>query len=116
MIGNNELFSIPALWEEFEEDDGNSTQTFSIFTIASDDVVSTVQDRMPVIFDKEEEKIWLDKGASETDLLSLFTKKPISSLHYYPVSHRINDTKVNLPSLVIPTPPSDQHGNLTLFD
>jgi putative SOS response-associated peptidase YedK len=116
VMGNNELFSVPALWEEFEDDDGSSTQTFSIFTVASNEIVSAIHDRMPVIFDKDDENIWLNKTSTENDLLALFTRRPLSSLHFYPVSPRINDTRVNLPSLVVPTPPSDQHGNLTLFD
>ena len=32
------------------------------------------------------------------------------------VSPRIGDNAIDVPSLIIPAPPSDQHGNLTLFD
>jgi hypothetical protein len=37
-------------------------------------------------------------------------------LNNYPVSPMISNTAQDLASMIIPTPPADQHGNLTLFD
>jgi putative SOS response-associated peptidase YedK len=110
------LFSFPGLWEEYEDEDGNEMHTFTIFTTAANEVVSSVQDRMPVMFDKAAEKIWLNKESGESELTSLLVPYTAKRMNYYPVSPRINDVKIDVPSLIIPTLPADQHGNLTLFD
>src|SRR5687768_4509068 len=110
------LFSFPALWEEFEDTDGNQIQTFTIITSPSNSVVNVVQERMPLIMDRESEKTWLDKESSEEILLEIINTPATNDLDYYPVSPRISQQNVDVPSLIVPTPPSDQHGNLTLFD
>src|SRR5690606_2470283 len=108
--------SVPGLWEDFEDTEGNQIQTFSIITTAADKLVSAIQERMPVILNAESEKVWLDKEAAEEELLNILTESDTRDLNYYPVSPRISQPDVDVPSLIVPTPPSDQHGNLTLFD
>jgi len=110
------IFSFPGLWEEFEDTEGNQVQTFSIITSQSDKVVNAIQERMPVILNRQSEKIWLDKNTPEEMLLSIIASSETKDMNYYPVSPRISQQDVDVPSLIIPTPPSDQHGNLTLFD
>lgn len=112
----NEIFAFPALWEEFEDTEGNQIQTFTIITLPSDDLVNSIQDRMPVILSRQGEKEWLDKSATEEKLLAILSASNTTGLNYYPVSPRISEKNIDVPSLIIPTPPSDQHGNLTLFD
>ncbi len=111
-----ELFSIAGLWEEFEDTEGNQIQTFTVVTCVANDLVQSVQDRMPLILSKQSEKIWLEKATSEDELISLLTSQVAIAMNYYPVSPAISDMAIDVPSLIIPTPPADQHGNLTLFD
>lgn len=110
------LFSFPGLWEEFEDTDGVQIQTFTIITIPSDRTVTPIQDRMPIILSRESEKAWLDEKTNEAPLLEIIDNSDTKDLNYYPVSPRISQQDVDVPSLIVPTPPSDQHGNLTLFD
>jgi putative SOS response-associated peptidase YedK len=110
------MFSIPGLWEDFEDTEGNQIQTFSIITTAADKVVGAIQERMPVILNSQSEKVWLDVNVSEEQLLNTLSGSDTKDLNYYPVSPRISQRDIDVPSLIIPTPPSDQHGNLTLFD
>jgi putative SOS response-associated peptidase YedK len=115
LADDQELFSFAGLWEEFEDTEGTEWHTFSIITTQSNQVVAEVQERMPVIFSPESEKIWMSKDTDIATLIELL--KPYQSkMSYYPVSPRINDSRVNTPSLISPTPPADQFGNLTLFD
>lgn len=116
VLTNNLLFSIPGLWEEYEDDKGVEMHTFTIFTTLANELVKTIQERMPVMFDRNAEVIWLDKNSSENDVLNLLKPNDNLSMNYYPVSPRINDVKADVPSLITPTFPADQHGNLTLFD
>lgn len=116
VLKSRELFSFPGIWEEFEDTDGNQIQTFSIVTRQADHIVEAIQERMPLIFTREAEQHWLDKDSTEETLLSIISSTESSELDYYPVSPRISQQEVDVPSLIVPTPPSDQHGNLTLFD
>jgi putative SOS response-associated peptidase YedK len=113
---NQDLFSFAGLWEEYEDTDGNEFHTFSIITTAANELVSTVHDRMPVILDKQSEKIWLSADSPEAELLGVLLPYPAAKMNLYSISPRIHDIRTDVPSLIIPTPPADQFGNLTLFD
>lgn len=116
VANDQELFSFAGIWEEFEDTDGNEFHTFSIITVESAGIVATIHERMPVIFTREQEEIWMDKHSTESDLISLLLPYPGEKINHYPVSPRINNANTNVPSLIVPTPPADQFGNLTLFD
>ena len=113
---NNELFSFAGFWEEYEDTDGNEFHTFSIITVPANDLVSPIHDRMPLLLNKTGEKTWLDKNATEEALSGVLSATSPVQLSLYSVSPRISDSTADVPSLIIPAPPSDQHGNLTLFD
>ena len=110
------LFSFAGIWDEYEDTEGNQFHTFSVITVQANSLVATVQERMPVILDPKEEAVWLSKDSTEADLLGLLKPLEAEYLNHYPVSPRISDNATDVPSLIIPTPPSDQFGNLTLFD
>ena len=110
------VFSFPALWEEFEDTEGHQVQTFAIISREADNFVKTIQERMPVILNRQSEKVWLDKNSTEESMLRIISASESSEMNYYPVSPRISQRDIDVPSLIIPTPPADQHGNLTLFD
>lgn len=110
------IFSFPGLWEEYDDEEGNSFHTFTLLTIPASPLVLTVTERMPVIFAKPTEKIWLDKAATENELLSLFRAIPDDQWDGYAVSPQLNTISFDRPSLMLPVPPADQFGNLTLFD
>jgi putative SOS response-associated peptidase YedK len=87
-----------------------------ILTLQANETVSTIAERMPVIFNKKMEDVWLDKTASEKELAELLIPYSDSKISAYTVSPRINDPENEHASLILPAPSSDQHGNLTLFD
>lgn len=110
------LYSMPALWEEYDDEQGESFHTCTLITVAANTLVGTVNDRMPVIFGRDAEKKWLSKDASEEELLSLLTTAPAANWDGFSVSTKLNDLTFDRPSLLLPMPPADQYGNLTLFD
>jgi len=116
LLKSKEVFSFAGLWEEYDDHEGNSFHTFSIITVPALHWIADITDRMPVIFSRNEEKIWLDKNSSEEQLLNLLSVYPTHLLDGYNVSPIINSVEKDGPSLIIPTPPADQFGNLTLFD
>ena len=60
VITSGETVSFAALWEEFEDTDGNEIQTFSILTTPANEFVSAITERMPLILNEESERVWLN--------------------------------------------------------
>lgn len=115
-VTDQPLFSMAGFWEEFEDEDGTMLHTFNIVTTAANELVAAVTDRMPVILTAESEKVWLNPEADEITLVGQLLTYPAAKMNMYTIAPRILDTRIDSPSLIIPTPPADQHGNLTLFD
>ena len=115
-LQNKELFSMAGLWEEYEDEQGEQFHTFSLITCTANVLVALTHERMPVIFGKETEQLWLSPSLSGPELLSMLKPYDANRMDAYTVSPRINLPNANDPSLILPTPPADQYGNLTLFD
>lgn len=115
-LHSRELFSFAGLWEEFEDTEGQEIQTFSIVTLPTPQGTETLSDRIPAILLPEAERIWLSPDADETQLLALLTPVSPLQLNHYPVGPGIANVNHDYASMIIATPPADQHGNLTLFD
>jgi putative SOS response-associated peptidase YedK len=116
LVTDQPVFSMAGLWEEFEDEAGNLMHTFIMITTQANETVSKVTDRMPVILDKKSEAVWLNHSAAEADLLKVLVPYASDKISLYTVSPRINEIKIDVPSLILPAPSADQHGNLTLFD
>lgn len=113
---SHKAFSFAGLWEEFEDEDGSMVHTFIMLTIKSNELILPLNEKMPVILDKQQEAVWLNPSSSEADLINIMKTYPAGKLGIYTVSSLINNPEKDHPSLILPAPASDQHGNLTLFD
>lgn len=115
-LHDKSLFSIAGIWEEFENEEGDMEHTFSMITKLTSASLQTITERIPVILSADQEETWLSMASTENVLLSTLQNSSEDNLQMYSVSPRINDMKTDVPSLILPAPPADQHGNLTLFD
>jgi putative SOS response-associated peptidase YedK len=70
---------------------------------------------MPLVLSKSQCELWLATETSEKDLLDLLVPYPSEEMDSYPVSPRIQENQPYDSSLILPAPPADQFGNLTLF-
>lgn len=109
-------FSFAGLWEEFEDEDGSMVHTFTMLTIRSNELILPFHEKMPVLFDKVQETIWLNPASTEIELTNILKVYAANKLGIYTVSSLINNPEKDHPSLILPAPSGDQHGNLTLFD
>lgn len=114
-FASKEIVSWAGIWEEYEEED-ESFHTFQLITRTSTPIIGEVSERMPVILAPESEKTWLNPSTTESDLVGLLGKFESPIMDGYSVSPQLNSLTFNKPSLLLPAPPSDQFGNLTLFD
>lgn len=115
-LKDKSLMAMAAVWEEFEDENEDTHHTFSIITTSSVDQVQTVSDRMPLILTRDAQKTWQNQQADEKNILSLLSKTASLSLEFYTVSPTIGSLTANEATLILPTAPADQFGNLTLFD
>lgn len=115
-LKSKQLFSIPGFWEEYDDENGESFHTFSMITCISNSFDGSIADRMPVIFDREKEITWMNANSTPEELIKLLTPSQTEQFEYYTIEPRINSVTIDDKSLILPAPPADQFGNLTLFD
>ncbi len=60
-IPEKKIISMAGIYDRFQDKEGKPYWAVSILTKASNDQVKGVHDRMPVILDKEMEKVWIAK-------------------------------------------------------
>ncbi len=116
VFGDNEIVSFGGIWEEFEDDNGEVAHTFKILTIPSNATLTPMDSRMPLILDRNSEKIWINTASSEQELTELMKPYPESGMRSYSVSPKIDDIRNDSPLLIQPFAPADQFGNYSLFD
>jgi putative SOS response-associated peptidase YedK len=114
-LANNDAFSFAGIWEEYENEKGEINHTFLILTTEPNRLVAEVHDRMPVILKKEDEKKWLDKYSSESNLLKMLTTYSADDMQSYTVSPLVNQVNNDTVGVIRKTSPMDQFGNYTLF-
>lgn len=110
------LFAFAGLWEAFEDEEQNCIHTFTIITTNANSMVSNIHDRMPVILDRQSEKTWLQQANSVEEHMSLLKSYDEHKMESYSVSSQVNSVENDNPKLILSAPPTDQFGNLTLFD
>lgn len=115
LLKTKEAFSMAGLWEEYEDENGESFHTFTLITTHANALVSPIAERMPVILDRSLEKEWIDNTITESQLISSLVPYPAEKMDFFTVSARINNLSNDDSMLILPGPASDQFGNLTLF-
>lgn len=109
------LFAMAGMWEEYDDEEGNMIHTFMIITVPAGGSAAAICERMPAILSKEELGVWMNAESDEIALLSCLHPYE-GKMESFSVSPRINDTKADDATMIMPTPPADQFGNLTLFN
>jgi putative SOS response-associated peptidase YedK len=116
VLKSKKIASFAGIWEEYDDSEGQAYHTFTLITVGANETVSPVTEKMPVIFSRKEEEIWLSKESTFETLHGLLKPSEKNDLEGYTVSHGINSHTSESPLLIVPTPATDQFGNLTLFD
>ncbi len=88
-LQNEKIFAFAGIWDQWKNADGQWLSTFSIVTTSANTLIEPIHRRMPVILNREAEKIWLDHG-DKTPLTTLLKAFPSAEMDYYPVSALVN--------------------------
>lgn len=99
---NQELFSFAGIYDIYKDKD-NEIISFAIITTEPNAYIKEIHDRMPVILDKENEKIWLDNEYSNYEnLLNLLKPFNENLINIYEVSTSVNNPENNFKELILP--------------
>jgi putative SOS response-associated peptidase YedK len=108
------LFAIAGLWDEYDDEEGNMIHTFTVITVPTVGTAAGICERMPAILSKDEMSVWMNAESSEQQLIDCIHPYA-DNLEVFSVSPKIADVKADDATMIMPAPPADQHGNLTLF-
>lgn len=109
------LLGACGMWEEFEDIDGSQSHSFILLTVPSSGALLSFETQMPAILTPNDCIKWLDNSVEENEALIREIPQNHPALSSHPVNPAISSTANNYPELINAVPPTDQHGNYTLF-
>ena len=93
------------IWGTWHSPDGEVLQTFATITTDANGQLAGIQDRMPVIIERENWPLWL--GEAEGDPSILLRPAPENVLRVWPVGKRVGDVKNDGPELLEQVKPAE---------
>jgi putative SOS response-associated peptidase YedK len=96
-----ELFAFAGLWERWLSPDGADVRSFAIVTVAANDIVRPIHDRMPLCVAPASYERWLDPGVAGADALASL-QLPEPGLAYYEADAKGNDVRLEGPECIAP--------------
>lgn len=97
---NQTNFAFAGIWDVWRDAEGKELKSYSIATAPSNELMTPIHNRMPVILSKEAEDQWLDTSTPQSKALSLLVPFDSSQMEAYEVSDQVNSVKNNTPELI----------------
>jgi putative SOS response-associated peptidase YedK len=88
------------IWEGWRSLEGEVLRTFAIITTAANHEMTKLHDRMPLVLEEPDWRLWLGEAAG--DAAELLRPAPDGTLTAWPVSPRVNSPRNNDASLIEP--------------
>jgi len=100
-VRDEHMFAFAGIWEPSPRSGG--LPTFAILTTESNELMSRIHDRMPVIIPRDREELWLTTHEGE---LPFPAQYPSEKMQMYPVTTKVNKVSFNEPEAIerIPDP------------
>lgn len=99
-LKNNDPFGMAGLWESWKSPKG-MVYSCSVITTTSNELMTSIHDRMPVILNPKDEKVWLDPTIQDTNYLQQFLKSfDTEQMEAFEVSSDVNSPKNNSSHLI----------------
>lgn len=99
-LKDENLFAYAGLWDVWKDASGKSISTFTIITTEANVLMQDLHHRMPVILDKERERIWLNTEVEPTELLQILKPFPSEKMKLHKVSTLVNSPVNNVPEVM----------------
>ena len=101
------LFSMAAVWEHWQDGDGNEIQSCAVITTESKGEMQDVHQRMPVAIAPQDYAQWLDCSSEQTGVADQLLKQSAPGYRYYAVSSEVNNSRNEGSDLIVPLDASD---------
>lgn len=95
------LFAMAGLWDIWQNENGQTINSFTIITTEPNELMAPIHNRMPVILDKNEYEAWLNT-TDETSLKNMLKPFPSEKMKAYRVSEKVNAVRNEGPDLILP--------------
>ena len=95
---DGEPVAFGGIWETWRSPEGERLQTFATITTEANQLLATVQDRMPVIIQKADWPLWL--GEVEGNPATLLRAAPEDVLRLWPVTKKVGNVRNDGPDLI----------------
>ena len=106
LLTNEELFGFAGLWTIWRPGNGNPIVSCVIITTEPNEMMAEIHNRMPLILEEKNERLWIDPAVDDEGLLKSFLKPyPSRNMKCYPVSRYVNSPANDTPKCVEPTRP-----------
>ena len=110
---DDELFGFAGLWEEWESPDGSPLRTCTIITVAPNELMAPIHNRMPAILRKADEDAWLNPEEKDTDtIIAMLKSYPSEEMEAYLVSRHVNTPQHDDASCIEPETATREQGSL----
>ncbi len=87
-------FAFAGLWEHWAAPDGDVIQSITIIVTEANELLRPIHDRMPVILDPADYRMWLgEEPESGSGVRSLLKPFPAEAMVAYPVSRRVSNPR-----------------------
>ena len=100
-LKSGEPFGLAGLWETWKSQDGQALHSCTIITTSSNELTSSIHERMPVILKPEDEPKWLDPNMRDPEILNQYLRPfNTDSMEAFEVSMEVNSPKNNSERLI----------------
>ena len=96
------LFAFAGVWDLWSSADGEQVQSFAIVTVAANDMVRPIHDRMPLCVDPACYSEWLDPDVPGARALASVRRTSDPRLAYYEADPKGNDSRLEGPECIAP--------------
>jgi len=90
-LKNQRPFAMAGLWERWQSSDGRRLATCTLLTTDANPLVGQIHDRMPVILDRDGQRIWMDHTVQDHATLNqLYVPFPSAQMEMWPVDRHVS--------------------------
>jgi putative SOS response-associated peptidase YedK len=102
-LESQQPFAIAGLWENWISPESEEFSSCTILTTQANPSIASIHDRMPVILNSSDCKLWLNPQIESSELLEeLLSSKESNKIEAYPVSSLVNNVRNDSAELLSP--------------
>jgi putative SOS response-associated peptidase YedK len=88
---DGKIFAMAGIWNTYTRPDGVKVHSCAIITTSANKLVAEIHDRMPVILNQVDQKVWLNQTSDTIALKALLKPYPETEMEAYEVSSIVNN-------------------------